>query len=301
MARHQRRRAAIRAPVGSHVELAPDSARPGARILYVDGVAQSYVDMADAAYLHFDYVRWMASVVDAAAPEREPVRALHLGGGGFTLPRYLAATRPDSTQVVVERDAALLDLVRRELPLPQGDLRVRLADAREAIEAEPAASYDLVLADVYQAAQMPAHVAGVEFAAQVARVLRPDGLYTVNLTDLPPLGYSRVRAATLRAVFPDVCLIAGRAMLRGRRYGNIVLVAASRPGRLPVARLTTRALRDPVAGVVLHSAALDSFVAGARPLGDSRPTDTIQLARTGNANGGRDGQRRSDRTRQEGL
>jgi spermidine synthase len=174
---------------------------------------------------------------------------------------------------VVERDAALLDLVRRELPLPQGDLRVHLADAREAIEAEPAGSYDLVLADVYQGAQMPAQFTGVEFAAQVARVLRPDGLYTVNLTDLPPLGYSRVQAATLRAVFADVCVIAGRAMLRGRRYGNIVLAAARKPGRLPVARLTTRALRDPLAGVVLHGAALDRFTAGAQPLHDARPPD----------------------------
>jgi spermidine synthase len=215
----------------------------------------------------------MASVVDAAAPRRQPVHALHLGGGGFTLPRYVAATRPGSTQVVVERDVALLDLVRRELPLPQGDLRVQVADARDAVEAEPAASYDLVLTDVYQAAQMPANVASFEFATQVARVLRPHGLYTVNLTDLPPLGHSRVQAATLRAVFPDVCLIAGRAMLRGRRYGNIVLAAAREAGRLPVARLTARALRDPVAGVVLHGAALDRFVANAQPLRDTRAGD----------------------------
>src|SRR5262249_15573217 len=148
MARHQRRRAAVRAPRGSHVELTPDTARPGGHTLQVDGVPQSYVDLVDPTYLHFDYVRRMASVIDAAAPKLEPVRALHLGGGGLTLPRYLAATRPGSAQVVVERDAALLDLVRRELPLPDGDLRVQVADAREAIEAEPAASYDLVLADV---------------------------------------------------------------------------------------------------------------------------------------------------------
>ncbi|BCB83007.1 spermidine synthase [Phytohabitans suffuscus] len=280
MGRLRRRRAAAGAPAGSRVvELTPDPARPGAVSLYVDGVAQSYVDKADPTYLHFDYVRRMASVVDAAAPRGEPVRALHLGGGGLTLPRYLAATRPGSTQVVVERDAALLDLVRRELPPPRGDLRVEVADAREAIEAEPAAGYDLVLADVYQAAQLPAHVASVEFAAQVARVLRPGGLYTVNLTDLPPLGHSRVQAATLGAVLPDVCLIAGRAMLRGRRYGNVVLAAAREPGRLPVARLTVRALRDPVAGVVLHGAALDRFVAGAQPLRDPGPPDLTAGAR----------------------
>lgn len=269
MARKRRTRATVRPPdASSEVELKPDPERPGARILYVEGVAQSYVDMANPAYLHFDYVRWMALVADAAAPRKEPVRALHLGGGGLTLPRYLAATRPGSAQVVVERDAAVLDLVRRELPLPRGDLRIELADAAEAITAEPDGGYDLVLADVYQGAHMPARFTGVAFAEQVARVLRPGGLYTVNLTDLPPLGHTRVQAATLRAVFADVCLIAARSMLRGRRYGNLVLAAARGTGRLPVARLTTRALRDPLGGVVLHGAALDDFVAGARPLAD---------------------------------
>ena len=250
-------------------ELLIDRVRPNGRILLVEGVPQSYVDVGDPTYLHFDYVRRMASVVDAAATRGNPLRVLHLGGGGFTLPRYVAATRPGSTQVVVERDAALVALVRRELPLPAGDLRVRVADARAALETEPDGQFDLVLADVYQAARMPAHVASVEFAAEAARVLRPDGLYVVNLTDLPLLAFSRIQAATLRVVFTEVGLIASRAMLRGRRYGNIVLVAARQPDRLPVARLASRAARDPVPGGVLHGASLDRFVAGSRPATDT--------------------------------
>jgi spermidine synthase len=256
-------------PVGFGVAaVLTDPARPAGRILLVDGVEQSYVDLDDPTYLHFEYVRRMASVVDAVAPRGAAVRALHLGGGALTLPRYLAATRPGSTQVVVERDRDLVALVRRELPLPDGELRMVVGDARDAVEAEAEGRFHLVLADVYQGAQMPARVANVEFAKQAARALRPDGFYAVNVTDLPPLVLSRAQAATLRVAFADVCLIAGQGMLRGRRYGNVVLAAARRPDRLPVGRLATQALRDRVRGQVVHGADLDRFLSGTRPVTD---------------------------------
>lgn len=254
-------------PVGFGVAaVLPDRARPGGRSLLVDGVEQSYVDLDDPTYLHFEYVRRMASVVDLAAPRGTPVRVLHLGGGGLTLARYVEATRPGSAQVVVERDPALLDLVRRELPLPPCRPRIVVADAREAVEAQAGDRFDVVLADVYQAARMPPRVASVEFAEHVARVLRPEGLYAVNVTDLPLLVLSRAQAATLRAAFAEVCLIGGQGMLRGRRYGNVVLAAARRPGRLPVERLAARAARDRVPGRVVHGGDLDAFVAGTRPV-----------------------------------
>ena len=126
-----------------------------------------------------------------------------------------------------------------------------------------------MIADIYRAARMPRHVRTVEFAAEVARALRPDGMYLVNVTDLPPLVGTRVQVATLRAVFADVCVVGDRRMLRGRRYGNLVLAATSRPGGLPVARLAVAALRDPVPGGLLHAAALDTFVAGAHPVTDA--------------------------------
>ncbi len=250
------------------LELAVDPARPTGRTLLAGGVEQSYLDVADPTYLHFEYVRRMAAAADLAAPAGAPLDVLHLGGGALTLPRYLAATRPGSAQLVVERDPAVVDLVARDLPPRPAGVEVHVADARDAVTAAPTGAYDLVLADVFRAARMPAHVATVEFAAEVARVLRPDGMYLVNVTDLPPLVQTRVQVATLRAVFADVCVVADRRMLRGRRYGNVVLAAARRPGRLPVARLVVRALRDPAPGGVLHAGALDTFVAGVRPRTD---------------------------------
>ncbi|MEW2477929.1 fused MFS/spermidine synthase [Micromonospora gifhornensis] len=250
------------------LELVVDPVRPTGRTLLAGGVEQSYVDLADPTYLHFEYVRRMAAVADLAAPAGRPLDVLHLGGGALTLPRYLAATRPGSTQLVVEREPAVVDLVTRELPPVPAGVEIHVADAREAVAEVPAGAYDLVLADIYRAARMPPHVATVAFAAEVARVLRPDGIYLVNVTDLPPLVLARVQAATLRAVFADVCVVADRRMLRGRRYGNVVLAATLRPDRLPVARLVVRALRDPLPGGVLHGPALDTFIAGARPRTD---------------------------------
>ncbi|MEH1102218.1 spermidine synthase [Micromonospora sp. CPCC 205561] len=256
-------------PDPERLELVVDPARPSGRTLLAAGVEQSYVDVVDPRHLHFEYVRRMAAVADLAAPPGRPLDVLHLGGGALTLPRYLAATRPGSAQLVVEREPAVVELVARELPAPPAGIDVRVADARDALTDAPPAGNDLVLADIYRAARMPAHVRGVEFVAEVARTLRPDGIYLVNVTDLPPLVFARVQAATLRAVFADVCLLADRRMLRGRRYGNVVLAAAPRPGRLPVARLAARVARDPVPGGVLHGAGLDAFVAGARPATDA--------------------------------
>ncbi len=255
-------------------ELVADPGRAHGWTLLVDGVAQSYVDLDDPTHLEFEYVRRLASVIDAAAPAGVPLRALHLGGGALTLPRYLAATRPGSAQRVIERDATLAELILTELPLPPGaDVRIDIADARAGLAAT-ADRYDLVISDVYQAARMPRSVASVEFAALVAAALRPAGLYAVNLADLPPLAFSRTQAATLRTGFPDVCVIAEPGMLRGRRYGNVILVASPEPGGLPLRRLVTAASRDPFPNRVVHGAALDRFLAGTRPVHDATAKDS---------------------------
>jgi spermidine synthase len=248
-------------------EFVADPRRSRGWTLLLDGVAQSYVDLDDPMHLEFEYVRRLASVIDAIRPRGSPMRVLHLGGGGMTLPRYVAATRPGSRQDVVERDGALVDLVRATLPLPVGaDVRVLVGDARAAIRTVPVAEFDLVITDVLHAAQVPLGVVSLEFVVDAARLLRPGGVYAVNLTDLPPLAFSRVHAATLGHAFADVCVVASPGMLRGRRFGNVILAAARRPGELPVDRLRVTAGEDGLGGRLLYGADLTAFVGGARPL-----------------------------------
>src|SRR5260221_4014794 len=101
------------------VELVGDPDRRRAWTLLVDGAPQSHVDLDDPQYLEFEYMRRLGHLVDLAAPPGKPLRVLHLGGGGLTLARYVAVTRPGSDQLAVEADAALLELVRRRLPPAQ--------------------------------------------------------------------------------------------------------------------------------------------------------------------------------------
>jgi spermidine synthase len=252
-------------------ELVPDPYRADAYLLLVDGAPQSHVDLADPTNLEFEYVRRIAAALDLIAAPGAPLRVLHLGGGGLTLPRYVGRTRPGSRQRVVERDAALIELVRRELPWPADPrLRVRVGDARAAVESAPDGSYDVVIADVFAGARTPASLTSAEFVREVARVLHRDGHLIANLTDGPPLAHARSRIATISAMFPHLCVVADASVLRGRRFGNLVLTAARVP--LPVADLARRAAGDWFPGRLLAGDDLTRFLAGAPVVDDASAT-----------------------------
>ena len=258
-----------RTPVGGGTaELLADADRPGSWELSIDGVPQSHVDLADPTHLEFEYVRRIGHVLDLAAEPGTPLDVVHLGGGALTLPRYVAVTRPGSRQRVVELDQALTDLVRGSLPLPRAArVRVRADDARTGLAALPDASADVVVVDVFAGARTPAHLTTVEFAVDVARVLRPGGTTVWNVSDGPPLRFVRAEAATLAAVFRHVVLLAEPGTLRGRRFGNTVAVASD--AELPVAGLTRRCAGDPMPSRVVAGEELTAFVGQAQPVADA--------------------------------
>ncbi|MEW2380594.1 fused MFS/spermidine synthase [Micromonospora sp. NPDC047707] len=254
-------------------ELVPDPARAGSWTLLLDGAPQSHVDLADPTHLEFEYVRRLAAAIDLLAPAGAPLRVLHLGGGALTLARYVSTTRPGSTQRVVEVDGALVDLVRRELPWPSDPrLRVRVGDARAVLAGTREASVDVVVADVFTGARTPAHLTSVEYAAEVARVLRPTGWYLANVADGPPLRHARRQVATVRSVLPSLALVGDAAVLRGRRYGNLVLLAGRADPPLP--ELTRRVAGDWFPGRVVTGEELDRFAGGAAVVHDADATDS---------------------------
>ena len=282
-------------------ELVPDLDRTDAWLLFVDGVPQSGVDLADPGYLEFEYVRRIGHVADLAFPPGEPLRVLHLGGGALTLPRYLQHTRPGSRQLVAELDDALTGLVREHLPLPAGHrIRVRAADARAVAESVRPASYDLVIADVFAGAVTPAHLTTAEFAAATARALRPGGVYAVNvaagqwsaggtaphtargtsdgkarLSDVSSgrtpthqgLDEERSAVATVRSEYKETCMIAEASVLKGRRRGNLVILGSDQP--LPEAALGRAAAGDPFPARLVAGDDLRRFSSGAPVVTDA--------------------------------
>ncbi|QVQ53666.1 fused MFS/spermidine synthase [Spiractinospora alimapuensis] len=244
-------------------------------LLMVEGVPQSHVDLDDPTRIDFEYVRRLAHVVDLLAPAGEPVDAFHLGAGALTLARYVAATRPASRQRAVDIDGDLVDQVRARLPWdPRARIRVGVGEARAWLEQRREASADLVVTDVYAGARAPANVTTVEFVAVASNVLRPDGIYAVNVGDGGSLAHVRRQIATLREVFdPDnLAAIAEPAVWRGRRFGNFVLLASHRP--LPIDELSRRAHRDPDMARLVSGRKLHRFAAVARPARDATAEDS---------------------------
>lgn len=258
-----------RFPVSSgEVELLRDADRPGGWVLMMNGVPQSFVDLDDPTYLDFEYVRLMGGVIDTL-PEG-PLDAVHVGGGACTLPRYVAATRPGSRQIVLEPDRALVDLVRERLALRSVPrLKVRITDGRTGTAALRDESADLIVVDAFSGASMPLDLATAEYMADLARVLRPAGTLLVNTADGKGLAFARRVAATVRAAFRHTVLLAEPGIMRGRRFGNLVLAASGHP--FDTELLTRRAAAGLPRARCVHDQALVDFIAGAVPLRDGDP------------------------------
>ncbi|MFF2963753.1 spermidine synthase [Streptomyces sp. NPDC057963] len=247
--------------------LLPDVDRDRAWLLTVDGAPQSYVDLDAPDHLEFEYARRLGHVVDCAAAPGAPLDVLHLGGGALTLPRYVAATRPGSRQDVAEADLGLLALVAEHLPVPDGSgITVHGTDARGRLEETRPGSVDLLIADVFGGSRVPAHLTTVEYARAARRALRDGGIYAANLADGAPFGFLRSQLATFAAVFEEIALIAEPAVLRGRRFGNVVLVASRNP--VDTAALTRRCAADAFPARVEHGPALDRLAGAAGPVRD---------------------------------
>ncbi len=249
----------VRTPFGV-AEVVAERGRPWRVVLRLDGEDCSHVDLRDPEHLEFAYVRRMGDLADLVAPPGRPIVALHLGGGGFTLPRYVAHTRPGSRQVVAEIDPVLVELARDHLGLVTGPaLKVRVADAGLLLERRSDDSADLVVLDCFRGTTVPEHLVTPAAMAHALRVLRPGGFFAANVIDVPPLPAARGLARVLTDTFPHVGVVTARKVLRGRQGGNVVLVAAQRG--LPARELAARALRGPAPELVLTGSDAAAFAA----------------------------------------
>jgi spermidine synthase len=266
-----------------------DPARSTGRLLVLDNLLHSYVDLEDPTYLEFPYVQAIASVADVMRPAGQAISALHLGAGGLTIPRYLATTRPGSVSRVLEIDAGVLALDQAQLrPRPASGsppnseiswagvpgLDVHVGDARVALARERTGTRDLVVGDAFGGLAVPWHLTTREVAAQIARVLRPDGVYVVNVIDYPPNRFVRAEVATIAAVFPQLAILAGADELAGRAGGNFVVVASAAP--LPLAALDGRLAQRATPVTVADDEAGRSFASGSPALTDDHaPVDQL--------------------------
>ncbi|HJQ90459.1 MAG TPA: fused MFS/spermidine synthase, partial [Acidimicrobiia bacterium] len=208
-------------------EVVADTARPSGRLLILDRGHNSYVDLEDPTHLEFRYIRVMADLIDVEMPSG-PIDVVSIGGGGFTLPGYLAATRPGTEHRVLEIDASLVDIGRRHLGF-EDEAEVIVDDARRSITEIAPGSVDVVVGDAFTGLTVPWHLTTVEFVEMIGDSLTPGGFYTVNVIDRPEARFARAEVATLREVFDHVAVFAPEGYFTGDRGGNYVLVGSDDP------------------------------------------------------------------------
>ncbi|OOP62512.1 spermidine synthase [Arthrobacter sp. SRS-W-1-2016] len=254
-------------------ELVADPDNSNGWLLKINGVMSSHIDVAEPLFLDFEYMRWIAALVESKwPPESKPkLRALHLGGGACSLARYFHAAYPDARQVVVELDGKLAEYVRGWFDLPKAPLlRIRVGEAREVTEGLTPGTRDLIIRDVFAGALTPRALTTREFNDHASTVLAPGGLYVVNSGDAPDLKNAREDAATIADTFAHTMIIADPAMLKGRRYGNMIMAGSHEPfGDDP--QLARKLLGGAVPAHIWNDAKVRAFAVGAQIRHDPQP------------------------------
>ena len=252
------------------------------RVLSLDRLIHSYNSIEDPTRLHYPYLRTYAALTAYAAQRSPHLRALFVGGGGYTLPRYMEATYPGATLEVVEIDPGVTTTAVEMLGLG-ADTRVvtHNRDAREVVEAKQGTEpYDLVFGDAFNDYQVPYHLTTREFARKVRGLLKPDGLYLALVIDRMRGGrFMASVVRTLRDVFPHVYVmsdVGGTLVPRARTY----VVAASQTA-LDLERLRGIPERGPDGETpvgVMPEDALEDWLRGANPVvltDDYAPADNL--------------------------
>jgi spermidine synthase len=248
------------------IELLADAERPGGFVLLIDRVRQSYVDLDDPSYLDFEYMRWFAAVLEGWPPARWAVT--HVGGGAGAMARWIDTERPGSTHIILEPDADLVDLIRRRLPFARGArVRIRTTPGRAGLESLHPESADVVILDAFAGARVPADLTTAECLAEVARVLRNDGLFLANVGDGGRLEYSKRLAAGLRKLVGAPVVISEKRVFAGARFGNVVLAAS--PARIDISGLRRRLAAEIFPAQVRAGSAVEDWVGGALPFTDA--------------------------------
>ncbi len=257
------------------VSLEADPASASGYNLLLDNVYNSYVDVEDPTVLEYSYTRWIADAIDALEPAPAPLDVVFVGGGGFTLPRWLLATRPGSTARVLEVDGGVVEFDEERLGLQTSpQLRAIVGDARITALDLPDASADVIVGDAFSGYSVPWHLTTTEWVEEVRRILRPDGLYALNLIDFPPLDFVRAQVATLLEDFAEVRAIANPGPNGGLAGGNVVVLASDRP-------LPDAVLAEP-GPIITDRAQTEELAAGAEILRDDHaPVDQLQTLNLG--------------------
>ena len=202
-----------------------------AKMLVLDDLIHAYVHPEQPTILIYDYLDVLKEIVKYIYGENAPIRTLHLGGGGYSFPRYLEVVYPQSVNEVVEIDPAVTQVVYDELGLsPDTSIKTYNEDARRfLIERKADEQYDAIIGDC-GSISTPHHLTTVEFDRLVKAHMKENGIYLVVVID-DYHNHGRCTASTiytLQHTFKHVYLFSTKELWESIGQDTFVIAATDR-------------------------------------------------------------------------
>ncbi len=175
-------------------------------------------------------------------------RILMLGGGGYSVPKWLLAGQSglasrDFSLDVVELDPGMTKAAQSRFWLPRDDPRMRILheDARGFLNRSAkngeAGTYQLIFADIFNSHySVPFHVGTVETARKVRDLLSENGVFLMNIITAVEGDNGRLLRSIYRAFaseFGNVYLFPVQSPADGDMIQNVMLLALRSPRELP--------------------------------------------------------------------
>ncbi len=214
------------------------------RILYLDALLHSYVDVEDPLFLHYSYEKVFGDVAAAIAHDKPDMDSLFIGGGGYTMPRFLEVMFPESSVEVVEIDPEVTEVAAVYLALPRDTAIVTYTeDARTKLQELPRGKYEFIVGDAFNDVSVPYHLTTLEFNRMVRALLSEDGVYAINVVDKMHSGrFLRSVVHTLRQTFPHVHVLRSDSQWDSDHRYTFVVTASLEPVRAERIAEANRAL-----------------------------------------------------------
>ncbi len=197
----------------------------------LDNLIHSYVDLENPLHLQYAYERVYGEIVAWKATKKPDFRALVIGGGGYTFPRYLEEKYPQAKIDVIEIEPRLTQVAHEFLGLSR-ETRIRSFnhDARWFLMNFPERGvYDFVFGDAFNDLTIPYHLTTREFSSLLRSILKPDGLLVANIIDSFEQGLflpSYVR--TLQEVFgPEKIALVADSAFENMGINTIIVTASA--------------------------------------------------------------------------
>ncbi len=201
------------------------------RVLYLDALLHSYVDVTDPLFLHYPYEKVFGDIATTIAHRNPQMESLFIGGGGYTMPRFLEVSYPESSVEVVEIDPEVVEVAHEYFALPRNTSIVSyMEDARTKLQDLPLGKYEFIVGDAFNDVSVPYHLTTLEFNQMVHGLLASDGVYAINVVDRMYTGrFLRSVVHTLWQTFDHVYVLRDDAQWHDDQRYTFVVAASDEP------------------------------------------------------------------------